>query len=148
MKDLHKMDQVDRMLSRLPSEDVAGDLAGRVNRYVRLKRRRRLAARFGLSLVLAACGFWLSSPLVTVLPDSVHLPGSGPAMAWAWGQAALSNLRIFLVSAWNGFTGLQSGVATPLSASICLGLVILAASALLAFSPLLQLSAGSLRKGV
>ncbi len=147
MKNLDKLDSMDRMLSRLPSEQVPGDLAVRVKGYVRFRRYQRLAGRFGLSLVLAVGGFWLSYPLFFALPSSVNLPGSGVMLFWDWLQLALSNLQVFLTSAWDGFTGLQSGVAAPMTASVVLGLLILALSAMLAVSPLLQQSDRSLRKG-
>ncbi len=148
MKDLHKLDPLDRLLVRLPSEDVPEDLNERVLGYVRGRRRRRSAARLFLSLALAALGFYLSSPLVVEIPDTSKMPDSGLSMTWTWIEVGVSDLRLFLTSAWEGISRLQSGTAAPLSASICLGLAILAVSALLAASPLLQRNTGALRKGV
>ncbi len=144
---LDKMDRMDRMLSRLPSEEAAGDLSARISRYVRARHVRNLYGRFGLSLVLALGGMWLISPLVSTLPASVPLPGSGAVMLSEWVQAALGDLQAFLASAWGGFTSLQSGVAAPMTLSILLGLAILALSALVAASPLLQQTTGLSHKG-
>jgi hypothetical protein len=143
-----KMDPLDRLLSQLPAEAPANDLARRISHHVRARRHRAEALRFGASLVLGLTGAWLCLPLFTSLPASVSVPGSGIPLAYDWIQAALTNLAGFLSSAWNGVTGVQSGMAASINASVWVGLAVLAVGALLAVLPMLQQADGFNRKGI
>ncbi len=140
---MNKMDRMDRMLSQLPSEAPAEDLGRRVVRFVRARRRRKLLAHAAASAALAAGGLWLVSPLAVTLPGAVPLPGSGMEMTWTWSQAALTRFGDFLASVWGGVTGLQNGIAAPITASVWLGLAILGLSAFLAIGPLLGSNPGT-----
>jgi hypothetical protein len=145
---MHKTDPIDRLLARLPGEAPADDLARRIVHGIHTRHRRRWMARLGASLVLGLTGLWLCLPLFTRLPAAVDVPGSGVPLVSAWGEAALTNIAGFLSSAWNGVTGLQSGMAGSINASIWLGLLVLAASALLEVIPMLEQMDGFKRKGI
>ncbi len=142
-----KTDRMDRLLSQLPAEAPAQDLAQRVSLAIRSRHRRRLAARFGLSLALSAFGLWLCLPLIVNLPGSVDLAGSGVPILSGGIAASLTDIGDFLTAAWNGFTGVQSGLTAPITASVWLGLAVLALGAMLAVSPLLASTGGAYRKG-
>ena len=144
---MRKTDSMDRLLSRLPADVPADDLAGKIVHHIHARHRRALAGRFGASLVLGLTGIWLCLPLFASLPASVSLPGSGVPLAYGWIRAAQTNLEGFPSSAWNGVTGLQSGMAASIHASVWVGLSILACSALLAVVPMLQQPDGLIRKG-
>jgi hypothetical protein len=142
-----KNDPLDRLLLRLPSEPPPGGLAGRALRYVQAKRRRRMAIHLSASLVLAAGGLWLSMPLVSTLAGSTNLSGSALTVLTEWMQVALAGLEAYVNYAWNGFTGMQSNLAAPISASAGLGLVAISVSVLLILGQLLPQNTGSTSKG-
>lgn len=122
---------------RLPSDAPRGDLASQISRYVRNRRRGAIRKRLALTLALAISGLWLSSPLFSTLTASLKVSGSGLAMLLEWIQASLVGLESFVNYAWNGLTGLQTGIADSISASAWLGLAALGLSCLLALDQLL-----------
>lgn len=134
------MDDLDRILIRLPSDAPRGDLASQISRYVRNRRRGAIRKRLALNLALAISGLWLSSPLFSTLTASLKVSGSGLAMLLEWIQALLVGLESFVNYAWNGVTGLQTGIADSISASVWLGLAALGLSCLLALEQLLPKS--------
>ena len=142
-----KSDPLDRLLLRLPSEPPTGGLADRVLCYVQAQRRRRMGIRLGASLVLAAGGLWLSSPLVSTLAVSTNLSGSALTVLTEWIRIALAGLDSYVNYAWNGITGIQSNIAAPISTSVGLGLAVLSVSVLLILGQLMPQNIGSVSKG-
>jgi len=131
------MDDLDRILVRLPSDAPRRDLVAQISRYVRSKQRNAIRRRIALTLVLAVSGLWLSSPLFSALVASLKVSGSGLAMLLDWIQASLVDLESFINYAWNGLTGLQTSIADSISASAWLGLAALGLSCLMALEQLL-----------
>jgi hypothetical protein len=143
-----KTDDLDRKLFHLPSDAPAADLAGRVFRYVQVKRRRKLFLRLGLNFVLAGSGLWLVSPVFTALPTSANLSDPALSVLLEWVRVAFAGIDTCVNYVWNGFTGLQSNIVEPISASVWLGVAVLTLSVLLALGQLLPHSANPLNKGV
>jgi hypothetical protein len=141
-----KVDKMDRALSRLPSEAPPEDLPGRVYRYVRTKRRRKAFLGLVLHLVLVVSGLWLVSPLFAALPASASLSDSALSVLVEWVRVAFAGIESYVNYVWNGFTGLQSNIVAPISASVGLGVAVLTLSVLLALGQLLPRST-SLSKG-
>ena len=133
---MDRMDRLDRLLMRLPSEPADADLAKRVFQYVRARQRRTRQVRIGLSLALAAGGVWLIL-LASVKPTSLDLSASGMTVLLDWLQAGLVGLGSLADHLWNGAVGLQSGLAAPVTVSAWIGLVALTLSVLLALGQLL-----------
>ena len=142
-----KTDDLDRKLFRLPSEPPAVDLAGRVFRHVQVKRRRKLFLRLGLNFVLAGSGLYLVSPVFAALPTSANLSDSALSVLVEWVRVAFAGIDAYVNYIWNGFTGLQSNIVGPISASVWLGVAVLTLSVLLALGQLLPHSAIPLNKG-
>jgi hypothetical protein len=142
-----KNDPLDRLLLRLPSERLPGDITDRVLRYIQVQHRRRTGMRVVVSLVLAAGGLWLSSPLVSRLAISTNLSGSALTVLTDWMRVALAGLEAYLNYTWNGITGMQSKLAAPISASAWLGLAVLAVSVLLILGQLMPQNTGPVNKG-
>jgi hypothetical protein len=142
-----KTDDLDRKLFRLPSEAPAADLAGRAFRYVQVKRRHRLFLRLALNFVLAGSGLWLVSPLFAALPISANLSDPALSVLLEWVRVAFAGIDAYVNYVWNGFTGLQSNIVGPISASVWLGVAVLTLSVLLALGPLLPHSVSTLNKG-
>lgn len=142
-----KNDPLDRLLLRLPSESPTGGITDRVLRYIQAQRRRRMGIHLGASLVLAAGGLWLSSPLVSTLAVSTNLSGSALTVLTEWVRVALAGLEAYVNYAWNGVTGMQSNIAAPISTSVGLGLAVLSVSVLLILGQLMPQNTGSVSKG-
>lgn len=142
-----KNDPLDRLLLRLPSEPPTGGVADRVLGYIQAQRRRRMGIQLGASLVLAAGGLWLSSPLVSTLAVSTNLSGSALTVLMEWMRVALAGLESYVNYAWNGVTGMQSNIAAPISTSVGLGLAVLSVSVLLILGQLIPQNTGSVSKG-
>ena len=142
-----KNDPMDRLLLRLPSEPPKGGIPDRVLRYIQAQRRRRMGIHLGASLVLAAGGLWLSSPLVSTLAVSTNLSGSALTILTEWVRVALAGLEAYVNYAWNGVTGMQSNIAAPISTSVGLGLAVLSVSVLLILGQLMPQNTGSVSKG-
>jgi hypothetical protein len=142
-----KTDDLDRKLFRLPADAPAADLAGRVFRYVQVKRRRRLFLRLGLNFVLAGSGLWLVSPVFTALPTFANLSDPALSVLLEWVRVAFTGIDTYINYAWKGFTGLQSTIIGPINASVWLGVAVLTLSVLLALGQLLPHSASPLNKG-
>jgi len=109
-----KTDDLDRKLFHLPSEAPAADLAGKVFRYVQVKRRRRLFVRLALTVVLAGSGLWLVSPLFTALPTSANLTEPALSVLLEWVRVAFTGIDAYVNYVWNGFTGLQGNIVGPI----------------------------------
>lgn len=142
-----KNDPMDRLLLRLPSERPTGSISDRVLGYIQAQRRRRMGIHLGASLVLAAGGLWLSSPLVSTLAVSTNLSGSALTVLTEWVRVALAGLEAYVNYAWNGVTGMQSNIAAPISTSVGLGLAVLSVSVLLILGQLMPQNTGSVSKG-
>jgi hypothetical protein len=142
-----KTDELDRMLIRLPSERPEDDLAKRVYRYVQIKRRRKKLAYSSASLLLAAFGLWLSSPLVTVVPYSGTLSGSGFGVLGSWLEIAFTDLGTYITYFWNSLTGAQNNINTTVNTSILLGITALAISVMIALGQLLPGQTSPMSKG-
>jgi len=145
---MNKLAPLDRALSRLPSRMPSEDLPGRVCRYVRIRRRRRLFLNLGLHFVLIATGLWLISPLFVTLFASVDLSGSGLSMLLEWSEVALTGIESYVSYVWNGLTGLQSNIASPVTDTVGLGVAILTLGVLLALGQLLRRNASLMDEGV
>ena len=143
-----KTDDLDRKLFRLPSDAPPADLAGRVFRYVQVKRRRRLIMRAGINIVLAGGGLWLVSPLFAAFPTSASLSEPALFVLQEWVRVAFAGINSYVNYAWNGFIGLQSNIVEPISASVWLGVAVLSLSVLLSLGQLLPHYASPLNKGV
>jgi hypothetical protein len=142
-----KADKLDRALSRLPSEAPSEDLTDRVYRYVQIKRRRKAFLGLVLHLVLVVSGLWLVSPLFAALPVSASFSDSALSVLVEWVRVAFAGIESYVNYAWNGFTGLQSNIVAPISASVGLGVAVLTLSVLLALGQLLPRSANLISKG-
>jgi len=106
-----------------------------------------MGIHLGASLVLAAGGVWLSSPLVSTLAVSTNLSGSALTVLTEWMRVALAGLEAYVNYAWSGVTGMQSNIAAPISTSVGLGLAVLSVSVLLILGQLMPQITGSLSKG-
>jgi len=106
-----------------------------------------MGIQLGASLVLAAGGMWLSSPLVSTLAVSTNLSGSALTVLTEWLRVALAGLEAYVNYAWNGVTGMQSNIAAPISTSVGLGLAVLSVSVLLILGQLIPQNTGSVSKG-
>lgn len=142
-----KLDTLDRALSRLPSESPSENLSDRVYRYVRIKRRRKTLFSLVLHLVLVVSGLWLVSPLFAALPFSASVSDSALSLLVEWVRVGLAGIESYVNYVWNGFTGMQSNIVAPISASVGLGVVVLTLSVLLALGQMLPHSANLISKG-
>jgi len=141
-------DPLERLLLRLPSEPPTDGISDRVLQYIQTQRRRRMGVQLGASLVLAAGGLWLSSPLVTTLAVSTNLSGSALTVLTEWMRVALAGLEAYVNYAWIGVSGMQSNLAAPINTTVGLGLGVLAVSILLILGQLMPQITGSRSKGV
>ncbi len=61
-EDPSQVDDLDRLLYRMPGELPQSELADRICRQVGIRQRHAARARMGLSLLLAVFGVWMALP--------------------------------------------------------------------------------------
>jgi hypothetical protein len=124
------MDSMDRLLSNLPGGAPPPDLARRIYREIRARRRRTAALHLGVGGALGLFGLWAALPAILAGMPGLQMPGNSLELFLAWADLALRDLGRLLADGWNGLLALQgawnqSGVyAVP-------GLLALGLSALL-----------------
>ena len=134
------MDEMDRWLDQMPGESPAPDLALRICRELRRRRRRAAGLRFAFSLLLALVGVWLSIPGLLSWQQSIALPESGLRLIQGGLQVALTGAGALLNNALDILMQAQASTAASLGGLAWLGLTALAFGALLGLSSLLQAS--------
>lgn len=131
------MDEMDRLLSQLPGEPPAEDLAGRVLVAIRSHRRRRALAHLGAGAVLAIAGVWLLYAPLAAIAGQLALPESGlPLLLAAW-DLVLAGITPFWEEIVAGLASLQGSFGALLAPTAWLGMMALAFAALLSLGKLL-----------
>lgn len=131
------MDEMDHLLSQLPSEPPAEDLAGRVLAALQARRRRRARLHLGAGVLLALAGFWLIAAPILEMARSMALPDSGlPVLAAAW-DLVLTGVTPFWEEILAGLASFQGSFGSALGYSAWLGMLALAFAALLSLGRLL-----------
>jgi hypothetical protein len=132
------MDDMDRLLAKLPGENPPADLAERI--CFRLSARQRKIARLHLvsAFFLAIFGLWLALPTILEWSFQTSLPNSGLALI-------LSSSRVFgneffgvISNSLQGLLAFQAGFQTSLDNFAWLGLAALGIGALLGAGALLK----------
>ena len=130
------MDEMDRMLSRLPEHRPPQGLDRRVLAGFHRRHRRRQVFQYSLSTALVLAGIILLGPWTLSQMAQIQLPQSGmPILASTF--AAASNAGPVLSRTWDGMSWVQASLSQSTGLLEAAGLLLLAAGALIGIDPLL-----------
>jgi hypothetical protein len=133
-EDPSQVDDLDRLLYRMPGELPQSELAARICRQVGVRQHRAARARMGLSFLLAVFGIWLALPGLMNSLEDLSLPTSGLSYLYPLIQSFFNGLWGFTKDALNGLTSFQANLSQMMGVGAWLGMVALAGAALLALS--------------
>jgi hypothetical protein len=122
---------MDYWLSQLPNQSPPSDLPQRILEAVQKERQRALQRRLILGAVLALSGVWFTLPTLSHWVQQIAIPSLDVTVLLVWTESIFTDLEGALLATANGMLTLQTGVAASLTMSAWLGMLALAAAALL-----------------
>lgn len=133
------MDDLDRLLKSMPSDRMPSGLANRARANFRQRRQRQQRFSITASLVLIALGGWLSAPGLLNLGSRLQVGGSGPNVLDTM-LSGLFDAGAALATYSSGSSSLQAALNSSLGLTAWIGIIALAAGALVGISGMLRRS--------
>jgi hypothetical protein len=133
------MDDLDRLLKSMPSDHLPFGLVHRTRANFRQRRLRQQRITITLSLTLIALGSWLSAPGLLNLGSQIQVGGNAVNIL----NAILSGLfdaGTALATYSSGSNSLQASLNSSLGLTAWIGIMALAAGALVGISGMLRRS--------
>jgi len=125
------MDDMDRLLRALPSDEPSPGFAAAIAESVRRRHRRRRTVRRSVAAFLCALGLWLIWPAILWL-SSGELYASGAQ----WLLGGLNSLNAesteIMVHTWNSVLSAQDALGASVGVSTWLGALLLCSAIFLA----------------
>ncbi len=133
------MDDLDRLLQSLPPADLPGGLAGRVRANFRRRRQRQQRLHVAASLTLLVLGLWLGGPSLLALSAQIQ---SGAVNLGSLNvlYASLFDAGAALAAYTHGSNSFQAALNSSLGLTAWVGILALAAGALLGISGMVSRS--------
>jgi len=125
------MDEMDRLLNRLPGEPCPPELVFKTLRKVHIYRQRRLWLRFAVSGLLALVGLWLVAVNLSAAGQTFALPDSGLLLLLDWSGMSLNNIGLAMLNLVESLSISQrtlaslGGVAIPGFMALGFGILLL-----------------------
>lgn len=133
------MDDLDRLLKSMPSDHLPSGLVHRTRANFRQRRQRQQRITNGASLALIALGGWLSAPGLLNLGSQIQVGGSAAGILDAL-LSGLFDAGAALATYSNGSNSLQAALNSSLGLTAWIGIIALAAGALVGISGMLRRS--------
>lgn len=129
------MDEMDRLLVQLPSEQPPPGLTHRIRRDFHHRHRRFRSIQLMVSSLLVITGAWLLLPWILVTAGSMNFEVDGISLL----QSLPSNLEpIWIVNAtWQSAGAMQTNLSNSIGLFTWLGLVAVGAGSFIGLSALL-----------
>jgi hypothetical protein len=127
------MDELDNLIIDLPVQDPKGEMPERIrqNFRQRIKRRRRLQILISSSMLVI--GAMLSGPGLLTLGGQISLPSNSLGLI-DYLLTSLQDLQYFFDQSWNGIIAFQGNLASSLSITSEIGMVVLGLGILFSIS--------------
>ena len=125
------MDEMDRLLGRLPEEGPSPDLAAAITTAVHRRHRRRQAARGVAASCLGLLGLWLASPGISWLLTNDLFASGTP---WLLGSLnSVNDESLDMVNhLWNTAFSAQTSIGSSIAFSVWLGALLVCGAIFLA----------------
>lgn len=128
------MDDMDRLLGRLPEESPSPSLAAGIAGAVLRRHRRRRAARGVAGAFLGLLGLWLAWPGVSWLASSELFVSGAPWLAGALNSVNDESLEM-VNHLWSSSFSTQTAIAASFAPSVWLGALLVCCAIFLALDP-------------